>query len=152
MKPTELELTQDAALEDEDSGPRVSLVDLLTWLGQGKRVVAIATVAATAIALAIALLLPPVYTARTTLLPPASQQQGGSAAALAALGALGGLAGNVGAKTPDELYVTLLKSDSVIRALDERFDLHLSEEDIEGMQSVADLLDILRRHGAMPAS
>ncbi len=41
---------------------------------------------------------------------------------------------------------------SLIAALDERFDLHLSEENIEGMQSVADLLDILRRHGAMPAA
>ena len=123
MKPTELELTQDAALEDEDSGPRVSLVDLLTWLGQGKRAVAIGTAAATIAAIVIALLLAPVYTARTTLLPPGSQQQGGSAAALAALGALGGLAGGVAAKTPDELYVALLKSDSVIRALDERFDL-----------------------------
>jgi acyl carrier protein len=38
---------------------------------------------------------------------------------------------------------------SLIAALDERFDIHLSEEDIEGMQSVADLLEILRRHGAM---
>src|SRR5438105_11991646 len=123
MKPTELELTQDAALEDEDGGPQVSLVDLLTWLGQGKRVVALATAATTVVALVIALVLAPVYTARTTLLPPGSQQQSGSAAALAALGALGGLAGSVGAKTPDELYVALLKSDSVIRALDERLDL-----------------------------
>jgi acyl carrier protein len=38
---------------------------------------------------------------------------------------------------------------SLIAALDERFDIHLSEEDIEGMQSVSDLLDILRRHGAV---
>ena len=38
---------------------------------------------------------------------------------------------------------------SLIAGLDEKFDIHLSEEDIEGMQSVADLLDILRRHGAM---
>jgi len=38
---------------------------------------------------------------------------------------------------------------SLIAALDERFDMHLSEETIEGMQTVADLLDVLRRHGAM---
>ena len=41
---------------------------------------------------------------------------------------------------------------SLIAALDERFDIHLSEERIEGMQSVADLLDVLRQHGAMPAA
>jgi tyrosine-protein kinase Etk/Wzc len=67
--------------------------------------------------------MPNVFTARATLLPPTSQQQGGSAAALAALGALGGLGGSLGAKTPDELYVALLKSDSVQRVLVERFDL-----------------------------
>jgi capsule polysaccharide export protein KpsE/RkpR len=124
MKPTELELTQDAAPQDEGSGPQVGLVDLLTWLGQGKRTVAWTTAAAMVAALALALLLPPVYTARTSLLPPGSQQQSGSAAALAALGALGGLAGGgLGAKTPDELYVALLKSDSVVHALDDRFKL-----------------------------
>jgi len=32
MKSTELELPPDAA-EDDDDGPGVSLVDLLTWLG-----------------------------------------------------------------------------------------------------------------------
>ena len=73
----------------------------------------------------MALLLPNVFTARATLLPPGSQQQSGSAAALAALGALGGLGGlgGLGAKTPDELYVALLKSDTVQRVLVERFDL-----------------------------
>ena len=38
---------------------------------------------------------------------------------------------------------------SLIAALDERFDIHLPEEKIEGMQSVGDLLDTLRQHGAM---
>jgi acyl carrier protein len=38
---------------------------------------------------------------------------------------------------------------SLIAALDERFDIHLSEQDIEAMQSAGDILDILRRHGAL---
>jgi uncharacterized protein involved in exopolysaccharide biosynthesis len=113
--------TIDVELEDE--GPQVSLVDLLTWLGEGKRLVGTVTAATGGAALAVAMLLPPVYTARTTMLPPGSQQQGTSAAALAALGALGGLAGGIAPKTPDELYVALLKSDSVVRALDGRFGL-----------------------------
>lgn len=41
---------------------------------------------------------------------------------------------------------------SLIAGLDERFDIHLSEEDIEAMKSVADLLEILRRHGALEAA
>jgi capsule polysaccharide export protein KpsE/RkpR len=106
-----------------DDGPQVGLLDLLTWIGDGKRLIGAVTAAAIVVSLAVALLLPSIYTARATLLPPGSQQQSGSAAAVAALGALGGLAGGLGAKTPDELYVALLKSDSVQRALAERFAL-----------------------------
>ena len=124
MKASEIEPMPAALADDiEDEGPRVSLVDLLTWLGEGKRLIAVVTVTAAVVSLATALSLTPIFTARTTLLPPGSQQQSGSAAALAALGALGGLTGGLGAKTPDELYVALLKSDSVTRALDERMDL-----------------------------
>ncbi|MBL0729389.1 Wzz/FepE/Etk N-terminal domain-containing protein [Piscinibacter sp. HJYY11] len=111
--------------EDElDDGPAVSLLDLLTWLGEGKRTIGVVTGAAIAGALVFALLKAPIFTARTTLLPPSSQQQSTSAAALAALGSLGGLAGGIAAKTPDELYVNLLKSDSVQRVLATRFDLY----------------------------
>ena len=109
--------------DDFDDGPQVGLVDLLTWLGDGKRSIALACALAAIVAVAVALWLPVEYTARTTLLPPGSQQQSGSAAALAALGSLGGLAGGLGAKTPDELYVALLKSDSVQRALAAEFRL-----------------------------
>lgn len=109
--------------DDEDDGPRVSLVDLLTWIGERKRLIGTVALVAAAVSLAVAMLLPPVFTARATLMPPGSQQQSGSATALAALGAFGGLAGGLSAKTPDELYVALLRSDSVERALDARFGL-----------------------------
>ena len=112
-----------AAMDFEDERPGVGLVGLATWLGEGKRVVAAVTVAAGAVAAGVAFLLPPTYTARATLLAPGSQQQSGSSAALAALGTLGGLGGGLSAKTPDELYVALLKSDSVQRRLAEQFDL-----------------------------
>ena len=94
----------------------------LSSRGEGKRLIASVTVAAALTSLAVAFSLPLIYTARTSLLPPTSQNSGGASAALAALGSLGGLAGGM-AKTPDELYVALLKSDSVQRALDERFKL-----------------------------
>jgi len=111
--------------EDEvDEGPAVGLLDLLTWLGEGKRVIAGVTAAAAALALIYALLQPLIFTARTTLLAPGSQQQSTSAAALAALGSLGGLTGGLSGKTPDELYVSLLKSDTVQRALATKFDLY----------------------------
>ena len=40
---------------------------------------------------------------------------------------------------------------SLIAALDERFDIHLSEQDIEGLKGVRDVLELLRRHDALAA-
>ena len=120
--------TPQAALEalyatEEDETPAVSLTEVLTWLGESKRQIAAVTATIAIAALVVALLLPPIYTARASFLAPGSQQQSGSAAALAALGSLGGLASGLAAKTPDDLYVALLKSDSVLRGLDAKFDL-----------------------------
>ena len=120
--------TPQAALQalyetEEDEAPAVSLTEILTWLGESKRQIAAVTATIAIAALVVALLLPPIYTARASFLAPGSQQQSGSAAALAALGSLGGLAGGLAAKTPDDLYVALLKSDSVLRGLDAKFDL-----------------------------
>ncbi len=127
--------------DGDDEGPAIGLADVLTWLGESKLLIAGTTVVAAVVALVVALLLPPVYTARTTLLAPNSQQQSGSAAALAALGSLGslgGLGGSLTAKSPDELYVALLKSDSVQRGLAERFKLqeHYEVESYEALRKL----------------
>ena len=123
---------------DEDDASLVTLADILTWLGEKKRLIGAVTAAAALVSLVVALLLPPVYTARATFLAPGSQQQSSSAAALAALGSLGGLAGSLGAKSPDEMYVALLKSDSVQRALAGRFDLktHYGVDSYETLRKV----------------
>jgi tyrosine-protein kinase Etk/Wzc len=124
MKTPEPSPLRDDLHADADDGPQVGVVDVLTWLGRGKRVIGSATLVGALTALAVALVLPPTYTARTTLIPPGAQQQSGASAALAALGALGGLSsGGLTPKTPDELYVALLKSDSVVRVVDQRFNL-----------------------------
>ncbi len=123
MTSDNLQKSPSSAGDDfEDEGPAIDLTELLTWVGEGKRLIAVATVATAIVAGGVALLLPKTYTAHATMLAPGSQQQSGSAAALAALGSLGGIVGGA-AKSPDELYVALLKSDSVQRALAQRFDL-----------------------------
>lgn len=38
---------------------------------------------------------------------------------------------------------------TLIAAFDEKFDIHLSEKDMDGMQQVSDILEILRRNGAL---
>ena len=124
MKSDDLQQLPPATADEfEDEGPTISLTQMLTWVGEGKRLIAAVTVVAAIASIAVGLLLPKIYTARATLLAPGSQQQSGSAAALAALGSLGGLVGGAAAKSPDELYVALLKGDSVQRALADRFDL-----------------------------
>lgn len=122
-EPQKVNPLSDELDPEADTGSAVGLPDLLAWIGDAKRPIALVTLAAAIVGLIVALLLPPVFTARATLLPPGSQQQSSSAAALAALGSLGALGGSLGAKTPDELYIALLKSDTLQRALVARFDL-----------------------------
>ena len=135
--------TPQAALQalydtEEDDEPAVSLTEVLTWLGESKRLIALATAIVALAALGVSLLLTPIYTARASFLAPGSQQQSGSSAALAALGSLGSLAAGFAAKGPDDLYVALLRSDSVLRGLDARFDLkkHYGVETYEALRRV----------------
>ena len=139
MKSDDLPLHLDpAAVDADDEGPTVTLTQLLTWIGESKGLIAALTLVAAIVALGVSLLLTPVYTARATMIAPNNQQQSSSAAALAALGALGGLAGGLANKTPDELYVALLKSDSVVRALDQRYKLqaHYDVKNFETLRKV----------------
>ena len=113
-----------ALYESEDDAGRlaVSLTDVLIWLGERKAFIGAVTGGVAVLSVVVALLQTPIYTARTTFLAPGSQQSG-SSAALAALGSLGAIAGGFGVKTSDDLYVALLKGDSVQHGLDQRFNL-----------------------------
>ena len=132
-----LQIEPAAAPATDENAASVGLADLLTWIGEGKRLIAAVTVVAAIAALVYALRAPFIFTARTTLLAPNSQQAG-SSAALAALGSLGGMAGGLVSKSPDELYVALLKGDSVQRALIDRFNLkeHYKVETYETLRKV----------------
>ena len=63
--------------EDDDLSA-VSLAEVLTWLGERKRFIAAFTLGVAVVAAIVALLLPSIYTAKTTFLAPVSQQQGGA--------------------------------------------------------------------------
>jgi capsule polysaccharide export protein KpsE/RkpR len=132
---TPLAAAQALYESDDEHTPAISLADVLIWLGEKKALIGAVTGGVAVLSVVVALLLPPIYTARTTFLAPGSQQQSGSAAALAALGSLGALSG-VAAKTPDDLYVALLKSDSVQHGLDQRFNLkaHYDVETYEALR------------------
>jgi capsule polysaccharide export protein KpsE/RkpR len=135
---TPLAAAQALYESDDEHTPAISLADVLIWLGEKKALIGAVTGGVAVLSVVVALLLPPIYTARTTFLAPGSQQQSGSSAALAALGSLGALPAGLGAKTPDDLYVALLKSDSVQHGLDQRFNLraHYDVDTYEALRKV----------------
>ena len=79
------------------------------------------SVAAGLVALGAAFLMTPVFTARTTFLPP-QQQQSGVASALASLGGLSGLAG-VSIRSPADQFVALMLSTTALDRLVDQFKL-----------------------------
>jgi tyrosine-protein kinase Etk/Wzc len=104
----------------------ISLLDLIIVLAERKQIIFKITIAFALIAGIISLLLPKMYTATVTLLPP---QQGSSmSAALASqLGSLGGMAalagGGLGLKNPNDMYVAMLKSNTVEDAMIQHYGL-----------------------------
>jgi len=104
--------TQTSAMSigDEDE---ISLLDLVTALGEEKATLFAIPLITTLVAVVVSLLMTPVFTAKTVVMPP-QQQQSGAAAALASLGGLASLAGAAGAmKSPDEMYVAFLGSEGM---------------------------------------
>jgi uncharacterized protein involved in exopolysaccharide biosynthesis len=103
---------------DDDALPLSELVAplLAHW-----RLLAAVTVISGLLAYGVTLLMTPVFTARTTFLPP-QQQQSVAAAALSQLGGLAGLVGG-GARTPADQYVALMQSVTVQDRLVDRFKL-----------------------------
>lgn len=105
--------------DDEDDGIRLGeLLSMLTF--RWKSIVGGGLVAG-ACGLGGAMLLPPIFTAQTLIMPP-QQQQNGATAALGALGALGALAGG-GLKNTTDQYIGLMQSATVSDRLIDRFKL-----------------------------
>jgi uncharacterized protein involved in exopolysaccharide biosynthesis len=105
----------------DDDG--ISLMELVQPLRERWRLLAAGTVLAAAAGFGVASVLPKWYTARTVMLPP-QQQQSAAAAAVSQLGALAGLAGNLGSiKSPADQYVALIQSVTVSDKIVDQFKL-----------------------------
>lgn len=113
----------DMALESPSgpAAPAAGLSGLFWHITLHWRQVFGGAVVGAAVGAGLALVLPPSYTAKATLIPP---QQQGASAALGSLGALAGLAGGLaGIKTSADQYVSFLESATVVNAIIDRFDL-----------------------------
>ncbi|HVP55519.1 MAG TPA: Wzz/FepE/Etk N-terminal domain-containing protein [Candidatus Eisenbacteria bacterium] len=112
---------------DTPAGPSnrrdADLLELLLVLAREKKLVLGVTIGATLVAVIVVFIVPKMYTATTTILPPQQNQS-----VLSAM--LGQLAGaqsldlrDLGLKNPSDVFVAMLKSRTVEDALINRFDL-----------------------------
>lgn len=109
-----------SAFEDE---PGINLGEITMQLIRHWKLLTLGPLAAGLLALGVAFLIPPTFTARTAFLPP-QQTQSGAVSALASLGALAGLAsGAASVSSPGERYVALMQSANVAEKLIQQFKL-----------------------------
>ncbi len=112
----------------ENTERDINLLEMLIALGQEKWTLIVVTVLAALTGIVMSLITPATYVSRTSIMP--SQQSGGGAGGLASLGSLAGIAGlsalsNMagGIKSSDEMFIALMRSQSVQSALIEQFKL-----------------------------
>jgi tyrosine-protein kinase Etk/Wzc len=113
-----------ASPDEEEEESSVDLLALLQTLLREKRTIVSIALGTFVVAVAIAFLLPPLYTSSASFIPPTLNNSSSIATALAgqlsALGA-GDLMGS--GKTSGELYAGILQSRSIASELVKRFDL-----------------------------
>lgn len=117
---SEAQTSPSTSLDDD---AEISLLDLLQVVVENLRLLVFGPLLAGIVALGIAFLVPPTFTAKVQFIPP-KQQQSSAAAALSDLGILGGAAGAIaGVKNPADQYAALIRSASVADALSSQFKL-----------------------------
>lgn len=101
-----------------------TLFDLMLGLLKRKRAIAVSVFLVGLAAVVVSFLVPSRYTATTKLMPP-QQTQSITNQILGQLGPLAGLAGgkDLSGRNPSELYVAILKSETIKDALIQQFDL-----------------------------
>lgn len=111
--------TIDPAKGDADE---ISVLDLLVVLAKHKLLIAGMTSSVAVLAVIVSLLLSNVYTGVARIMPP--QQSQSTAAMLLGQGGLAGMAANsLGIKSPNDMYVGMLKSRTVADNIIGRFQL-----------------------------
>jgi tyrosine-protein kinase Etk/Wzc len=100
----------------------INVFDLAITLARHKKLILGAPFIVAVIVTALSFFIPDVYTADTQILPP--QQQSSASAMLSQLGALSGIAGVTGGiKNPNDTYIAMLKSRTLLDKMVKRFKL-----------------------------
>jgi capsular polysaccharide biosynthesis protein len=107
-------------VEDDE----ISFLDLLTVIVENLKLLILGPLAAGILALGVSFLITPTFTAKTTLIPPASS---GNTSAMAMIGQLTGISALAGAgisvKTPTDQYLAYLESNTLRDELIQKFKL-----------------------------
>jgi uncharacterized protein involved in exopolysaccharide biosynthesis len=128
------QITQDAGVNSQSSQtdaqnliqahgnePDINLLDLLIALGHEKLTLVVVTALAAITGVIVSLVTPATYVARASIMPSQQSSSGGGLASLGGLAGLAGLGGlsNLasGIKSSDELYIALMRSQSVQTSL-----------------------------------
>ena len=102
----------------------INIPELLAKLARHKKIIGGITAGAAVVSLLISLLMTPIFRAETKILPP---QQGSSSIAAQLLNQMGGFAnlasGVTGIKSPNEMYIGILRSRTVYDKIIDRFGL-----------------------------
>lgn len=107
----------------DEADDEIDLFELLKVLASHWKLLVLGSLAVGVLAFGVASVIPPTFTAQTTMLPP-QQQQSSAAAALSQLGALAGLAGGAaGIKSPADQYIALMQSVTVSDRIIDEFKL-----------------------------
>jgi len=115
--------TQKVVNPDHVEEREYGIIDLLIVLARYKKQIILFPIIVGLVAAAVSMILPEAYKASTKLLPP-QQAQFGAAALLSQLGGpAAAMAGAAGIKSPNDLYVGMLKSRTVADRLIKAFDL-----------------------------
>lgn len=117
-----------------------ALLDLAIPLAESWKLLLFGPLLIGGIVYGLTYLVPPVFTARTSVLPP-QQQQSAAASALASLGALSGLTG-ASTRTLADQYAALLQSETVEDALIDQFKL----KDVYGVKFRSDARRLLEQN------
>ena len=113
-----VESNEPTPREDQLTLSDVALILVMRW-----RLIVLGSLLIGVTVLGITFLMKPIFTARTSFLPP-QQQQSSAASALASLGALSGLASAAGGiKSPADQYVSLMQSVTVADRIIDKFKL-----------------------------
>jgi uncharacterized protein involved in exopolysaccharide biosynthesis len=121
------ETAREIPLEASKPAPgNFEILDLLVALVSRKRLILLATAIGITIAGLLAfVVVRPTYTGKAVIMAP-RQEQSSASALLGQFGGLtsvAGIGGSLGLKNPNDLYIGLLKSNSVADSLIKRFDL-----------------------------